>query len=222
VIAAGDSYNDTSMLLAADAGILFRPAANVVAEFPQFPVTRDYAELRARVQPRRRANCDREELAPILRRAQEEPPDGRSCASCANPERSFAARRRHARGSRQSDDRLRRGRRDRPRHLEGIRARVRRRRREGLQGQEKDRWFEVLAGEKAFERTKNWLPDETVAKFRECLVGIKGPLTTPIGGGIRSLNVALRQMLDLYVCLRPVALVPGRASPVSAPSWSTW
>src|SRR5215213_6750134 len=65
-------------------------------------------------------------------------------------------------------------------------------------------WLEVLAGEKAFTTVRNWLPDDTLAAFRDYLVGIKGPLTTPIGGGIRSLNVALRQMLDLYVCLRPV------------------
>src|SRR6476661_3046062 len=71
-------------------------------------------------------------------------------------------------------------------------------------GKRKIVWHEVLAGEKAFRETKNWLPDETVTAFRDYLVGIKGPLTTPIGGGIRSLNVALRQMLDLYVCLRPV------------------
>ncbi len=86
-----------------------------------------------------------------------------------------------------------------------------------FKGKKKIAWFEVLAGEKAFERTKNWLPDETVAKFRECLVGIKGPLTTPIGGGIRSLNVALRQMLDLYVCLRPVRWYQGVPSPVKRP-----
>ena len=65
-------------------------------------------------------------------------------------------------------------------------------------------WMEVLAGEKAFNETGDWLPEETVDAFREYLIGIKGPLTTPIGGGIRSLNVALRQILDLYVCLRPV------------------
>ena len=62
----------------------------------------------------------------------------------------------------------------------------------------------MLAGEKAFNATGDWLPDETVQSFRDHLIGIKGPLTTPIGGGIRSLNVALRQILDLYVCLRPV------------------
>ncbi|RRR68170.1 MAG: NADP-dependent isocitrate dehydrogenase [Candidatus Viridilinea halotolerans] len=78
-------------------------------------------------------------------------------------------------------------------------------------------WHEVLAGEKAFRETDNWLPDETVAAFRQYLVGIKGPLTTPIGGGIRSLNVALRQLLDLYVCLRPVRHFPGVPSPVRAP-----
>ena len=78
-------------------------------------------------------------------------------------------------------------------------------------------WKEVLAGEKAFKATNNWLPDETVAAFREYLVGIKGPLTTPVGGGIRSLNVALRQMLDLYVCLRPVRYFKGVPSPVKTP-----
>jgi isocitrate dehydrogenase len=78
-------------------------------------------------------------------------------------------------------------------------------------------WREVLAGEKAFNRTGSWLPDETVAAFRDHLVGIKGPLTTPVGGGIRSLNVALRQLLDLYVCLRPVRWFPGVPSPVKRP-----
>ncbi|HWS46993.1 MAG TPA: NADP-dependent isocitrate dehydrogenase [Acidimicrobiia bacterium] len=78
-------------------------------------------------------------------------------------------------------------------------------------------WREVLAGEKAFNATGSWLPDETVATFREYLIGIKGPLTTPIGGGIRSLNVALRQILDLYVCLRPVRWFQGVPSPVKHP-----
>ena len=78
-------------------------------------------------------------------------------------------------------------------------------------------WKEVLAGQTAFDQTENWLPDETVEAFREYLVGIKGPLTTPVGGGIRSLNVALRQMLDLYVCLRPVRYFEGTPSPVKHP-----
>lgn len=78
-------------------------------------------------------------------------------------------------------------------------------------------WKEVLAGEKAFNETGNWLPDETVDAFRDYLIGIKGPLTTPIGGGIRSLNVALRQLLDLYVCLRPVRWFKGVPSPVRHP-----
>jgi len=78
-------------------------------------------------------------------------------------------------------------------------------------------WREVLAGEKAFNATGNWLPDETVETFNEYLIGIKGPLTTPIGGGIRSLNVALRQLLDLYVCLRPVKWYEGVPSPVKRP-----
>jgi isocitrate dehydrogenase len=78
-------------------------------------------------------------------------------------------------------------------------------------------WMEVYAGEKAFNQFKSWLPDETVEAFREFLVGIKGPLTTPIGGGMRSLNVALRQMLDLYVCLRPVRWFKGVPSPVKQP-----
>ena len=78
-------------------------------------------------------------------------------------------------------------------------------------------WMEVYAGEKAFKQFQSWLPDETVDAFREFLVGIKGPLTTPVGGGIRSLNVALRQLLDLYVCLRPVRYFPGVPSPVKRP-----
>ncbi len=80
-------------------------------------------------------------------------------------------------------------------------------------------WKEVLAGEKAFKETGNWLPDETVETFRTHLIGIKGPLTTPIGGGMRSLNVALRQILDLYVCLRPVRYFHGVPSPVLHPEW---
>jgi isocitrate dehydrogenase len=78
-------------------------------------------------------------------------------------------------------------------------------------------WTEVLAGEKAFKETGDWLPTETVESFREHLIGIKGPLTTPVGGGIRSLNVALRQILDLYVCLRPVRWFAGVPSPVRHP-----
>ncbi len=78
-------------------------------------------------------------------------------------------------------------------------------------------WKEVLAGQKAFDETGEWLPEETVTVFRDYLIGIKGPLTTPIGGGIRSLNVALRQILDLYVCLRPVRWFQGVPSPVKAP-----
>src|SRR5215212_4645678 len=84
-------------------------------------------------------------------------------------------------------------------------------------GKRKIQWKEVLAGEKAFNETKNWLPDETVDAFARYLVGIKGPLTTPVGGGIRSLNVALRQMLDLYVCIRPVRYFKGVPSPVKHP-----
>jgi isocitrate dehydrogenase len=85
-------------------------------------------------------------------------------------------------------------------------------------GKRKIAWMEVYAGQKAFDKLNTWLPDETVAAFREFLVGIKGPLTTPIGGGMRSLNVALRQMLDLYVCLRPVRWFKGVPSPVKNPS----
>ncbi|HEX7079005.1 MAG TPA: NADP-dependent isocitrate dehydrogenase [Candidatus Eisenbacteria bacterium] len=84
-------------------------------------------------------------------------------------------------------------------------------------GKRKIMWHEVLAGQKAFDATGNWLPDDTLSAFRSYLVGIKGPLTTPIGGGIRSLNVALRQILDLYVCLRPVRWFRGVPSPVRAP-----
>ena len=78
-------------------------------------------------------------------------------------------------------------------------------------------WKEVLAGQKAFDETGDWLPQETIDVFREYLIGIKGPLTTPIGGGFRSLNVALRQILDLYVCLRPVRWFEGVPSPVKHP-----
>jgi isocitrate dehydrogenase len=84
-------------------------------------------------------------------------------------------------------------------------------------GKRKIHWMEVLAGEKAFNQTGNWLPDETVEACRKYLVSIKGPLTTPVGGGIRSLNVALRQMLDLYCCLRPVRWFKGVPSPVKDP-----
>jgi len=85
------------------------------------------------------------------------------------------------------------------------------------QGQRAIRWMEVFAGEKAFTQFNSWLPDETVAAFQEFLVGIKGPLTTPIGGGIRSLNVALRKALDLYVCQRPIRYFQGVPSPVKRP-----
>ena len=84
-------------------------------------------------------------------------------------------------------------------------------------GKRKIAWMEVLAGEKPFKELNTWLPDETVDAFKEFLVGIKGPLTTPVGGGIRSLNVALRQLLDLYVCLRPVRYFTGVPSPVKHP-----
>lgn len=84
-------------------------------------------------------------------------------------------------------------------------------------GSRKVSWMEVFAGEESFKRFNTWLPDDTVEAFREFLVGIKGPLTTPVGGGIRSLNVALRQLLDLYVCLRPVQYFQGVPSPVKRP-----
>lgn len=85
------------------------------------------------------------------------------------------------------------------------------------QGKRKVEWHEVLAGEKSFNLNGNWLPDETMNAFKKYLIGIKGPLTTPVGGGIRSLNVALRQELDLYVCLRPVRWFKGVESPVKYP-----
>ena len=84
-------------------------------------------------------------------------------------------------------------------------------------GKRKIIWKEVLAGEKAFKQTGDWLPKETLDLIREYIVAIKGPLTTPVGGGIRSLNVALRQILDLYVCLRPVKYFKGVPSPVKHP-----
>ncbi|GHS92547.1 isocitrate dehydrogenase [NADP] [Planctomycetales bacterium] len=89
--------------------------------------------------------------------------------------------------------------------------------RKAYRGERQIEWREVLAGEKAFKQTGEWLPDATVAAFREYLVGLKGPLTTPVGGGIRSINVALRQLLDLYVCLRPVKYFAGVPTPVKAP-----
>ncbi len=85
-------------------------------------------------------------------------------------------------------------------------------------GKKKIQWKEVLAGEKAFNKAGNWLPEETLDAFRKYLVGIKGPLTTPVSGGIRSLNVALRQQLDLYACVRPVRWFEGTPSPVKDPS----
>jgi isocitrate dehydrogenase len=84
-------------------------------------------------------------------------------------------------------------------------------------GSRKISWFEVFAGEASKTKFDNWLPDDTITAFQEYLVGIKGPLTTPVGGGIRSLNVALRQILDLYVCLRPVQYFQGVPSPVKRP-----
>src|SRR5881392_3909089 len=84
-------------------------------------------------------------------------------------------------------------------------------------GRRKIAWMEVFAGEKSFKQFGSWLPDDTVEAFREYYVGLKGPLTTPVGGGFRSLNVALRQILDLYVCLRPVRWFQGVPSPVKHP-----
>src|SRR3954467_9584732 len=84
-------------------------------------------------------------------------------------------------------------------------------------GKRKVAWFEVFAGEKAFNTYKEWLPNDTVEAIRDFRVAIKGPLTTPVGGGIRSLNVALRQILDLYSCERPVRYFAGVPSPVKAP-----
>src|ERR1700723_341900 len=84
-------------------------------------------------------------------------------------------------------------------------------------GRRKVAWFEVFAGEESFKRFNSWLPEETIEAFKEFLVGIKGPLTTPVGGGIRSLNVELRQQLDLFVCLRPVQYFQGVPSPVKHP-----
>src|SRR6201996_5087722 len=84
-------------------------------------------------------------------------------------------------------------------------------------GKRKVAWFEVLAGEKAFNETKEWLPNDTVEAIRDFRIAIKGPLTTPVGGGIRSLHVPLRQVLDLYACVRPVRYFEGVPSPVKHP-----
>src|SRR6187397_1698114 len=89
--------------------------------------------------------------------------------------------------------------------------------RQAYGGKKQIAWMEVYAGEKSLKHFNSWLPDETVEAFREYYVGIKGPLTPPVGGGIRSLNVALRQLLDLYVCLRPVRWYKGVPSPVKRP-----
>ena len=84
-------------------------------------------------------------------------------------------------------------------------------------GKRRVEWFEILAGEKAFRETQNWLPEDSVNACRDLRVSIKGPLTTPVGGGIRSLNVTLRQTLDLYTCIRPVKYYQGVPSPVRSP-----
>ena len=120
-------------------------------------------------------------------------------------------------GSRSADHSFHQGDGTGPRHLARQRARHGRRRAKAYGGKKKIHWLEIYAGEKSFKAFNNWLPDETVEACREYLVSIKGPLTTPVGGGIRSLNVALRQMLDLYVCLRPVRWFKGVPSPVKAP-----
>ena len=84
-------------------------------------------------------------------------------------------------------------------------------------GQRKINWLEVLAGQKAFDSVKEWLPEDTISKFEEYGVGIKGPLTTPVGEGIRSLNVSIRQIMDLYVCLRPIKYFNGIQTPTKNP-----
>ena len=120
--------------------------------------------------------------------------------------------------SRRSDHPVHRRRRHRARHLARQRARVRRGgRRRPTAASGRSRGSRCYAGEKSFKQFNNWLPDDTVEAFRHYLVGIKGPLTTPVGGGIRSLNVALRQLLDLFVCLRPVRWYKGVPSPVKHP-----
>jgi isocitrate dehydrogenase len=100
----------------------------------------------------------------------------------------------------------------------GLGARLRRRGRQGLRRQAQDRVARGARRREGLQQDRQWLPDETLTAFRDYLVGIKGPLTTPVGGGIRSLNVALRQILDLYVCLRPVRWFTGVPSPVKRPS----
>jgi isocitrate dehydrogenase len=99
-----------------------------------------------------------------------------------------------------------------------LRSRLRRRRRKGLRRQAQDHLARSPRRRKAFNKTGHWLPEATLEAFKKYLVGIKGPLTTPVGGGIRSLNVALRQILDLYTCLRPVRYFKGVPSPVKRPS----
>ena len=116
-----------------------------------------------------------------------------------------------------ADRALYRGRRHRARHLARLPASLRRRGATAYGGKRRIVWLEVLAGEKAKNQLNSWLPDETLAAIAHHLVAIKGPLTTPVGGGFRSLNVALRQKLDLYACVRPVRWFEGVPSPVKAP-----
>src|SRR5207253_10538472 len=117
----------------------------------------------------------------------------------------------------QPDRALHRGRRHRTRHLESFGAGIQRRREKAYKGKRRVAWYEVFAGEKAKAKFDTWLPDDTVDAVREFRVAIKGPLTTPVGGGIRSLNVALRQILDLYSCVRPAKYYKGVPSPVKHP-----
>ena len=119
--------------------------------------------------------------------------------------------------SRQSHHSVHRGRWYRAGYLEGLGPSVRRCRQEGLCGRRSIHWYEVFAGEKAYKKFGEWLPDDTLAAIKAFRVAIKGPLTTPVGGGIRSLNVTLRQVLNLFACVRPVKYYQGVPSPVKNP-----
>jgi hypothetical protein len=159
------------------------------------------------------------ELAPHwrpFRRPQRRTPDDDPALSAAQlGHRDHDVQRWQAPGPERPHHPLHRGRRHRARHLASPPCGCSTpRSRRPTAASARSHWWEVYAGEKAFLTYNNWLPDETVEGFKKYLVGIKGPLTTPIGGGIRSLNVALRQMLDLYVCLRPVRWFKGVPSPV--------
>src|SRR5262249_11792746 len=197
------------------------PAGERGRRVPAVPRHARVRRAAERLRGRRAPRCDREEVAPILRRAPRLDEENPPMAEAALVREPGSPIRKRKDGTLEVPDNPRiafvegdgTGRDIWKASVRVFDAAVAK----AYHGRRKVGWHEVLAGEKAFKATKNWLPDQTVDTFRKCLVGIKGPLTTPIGGGIRSLNVALRQILDLYVCLRPVRWYEGVPSPVRNP-----